>query len=244
MQIIKKGGRLFGLDVDPAAIKRAENRLQIACPGADFQLQQANFKDMATVAKTWGQHEFAGILLDLGLSSDQLEDKTRGFSFLTDGPLDMRADPNLSVTAADLLSGLNEGELNELFAKLGEELHSRAIAAAIVRARRKTKIVTAGQLAAIIQSVTRVQTKINPATKVFQALRIAVNDELNNLKTALPHGVSLLKTGGRLAIISFHSLEDRIVKNFMRTNKNLKIITKKPIISVKPHAVLRVAEKL
>jgi 16S rRNA (cytosine1402-N4)-methyltransferase len=238
VEILKKGGRLFGLDVDPAALERAKNRLQLSCPGADFTLKQANFKDLQNVVAEWHQDCFAGILLDLGLSSEQIADQSRGFSFSGDGPLDMRADPNLTVTAADLLSGLNEGELSELFTKLAEEHRARTIANAIVRARREQPIRRSNQLTAIVEAAGGRQ------DRVFQALRIAVNDELNNLKAVLPQAVRLLKTGGRLIIISFHSLEDRIVKNFMKENNSLKIITKKPIINRKPHAVLRAAEKL
>lgn len=203
-----------------------------------------NFAHLKVAADEWQIAGFSGILLDLGLSSDQLADPERGFSFSGDQPLDMRADPDLSVTAADLVNGLNKGELNELFTKLAEEQHSLAIADAIVRARGEKPIRTTGQLVKIIESVSRRQERLNPATKIFQALRIAVNDELNNLKTALPQAVELLKSGGKLCVISFHSLEDRIVKRFMKESQEIKIITKKPIFSVKPHAVLRVAEKI
>lgn len=209
---------------------------------------------MREAAKDWQITNFSGILMDLGLSSDQLADETRGFSFSGDQPLDMRADPNLSVTAADLINGLNKGELNELFTKLAEEQHSLAIADRIVCARRQQKINRTGQLVKIIEVATGNRySRINPATKVFQALRIAVNDELNNLKEVLPQAVELLKPGGRLLVISFHSLEDRIVKNFMKDNQMLKILTKKPIISstdevnINPRsrsAKLRVAEKI
>ena len=251
-EIVKHGGRVFGLDIDPAALERAQNRLQ-TCPGADFSLKKLNFGQLAVAARDWQIHAFDGILFDLGLSSDQLADAHRGFSFLQDSPLDMRANPDLAVTAADLVNGLNKGELNELFQKLGEEPHSLAIADAIVHARVKQPITTTGQLVKIIESATRRRGRINPATKVFQALRIAVNDELNNLKVALPQAVTLLKPGGRLLVISFHSLEDRIVKNFMKENQNIKIIYKHPVkpsreeVLANPRsrsAKLRVAEKL
>lgn len=174
----------------------------------------------------------------MGLSTEQIEAQDRGFSWQTDGPLDMRADPNLKVTAADLVNGLGLGELTKLFKLYGEEPRAKQIAAAIIANR---PIKTTGQLVKLLKKTERGH---HPATLVFQALRIAVNDEINNLKAVLPQAVERLKTGGRLAVISFHSLEDRIVKNFMSDHQQLKIITKKPIISVKPHAVLRVAEKL
>jgi len=178
------------------------------------------------------------VLLDLGLSTEQIEDPKRGFSFQTDGPLDMRSDPNLGVSAADLVNGLGRSELIKLFRLYGEEPRAKQIAEAVI-ANRPVK--TTRQLAGLIERTSRSH---NPATLIFQALRIAVNDELNNLKAVLPQAVELLETGGRLAVISFHSLEDRIVKNFMKENKDLTIINKKPIISAKPHAMLRMAEKL
>ncbi len=187
------------------------------------------------------------MLLDLGLSSEQIADPARGFSWQSDGPLDMRADPNLGVTAADLVNGLGRGELIKLFRLYGEESRAKQVAEAIIANR---PIKTTGQLVRAIETaqpslkLRRVNRSHNPATLIFQALRIAVNDELNNLKAVLPQAVELLESGGRLAVISFHSLEDRIVKNFMKENKTLKILTKKPIISTQPHAMLRVAEKI
>jgi 16S rRNA (cytosine1402-N4)-methyltransferase len=218
-----------------------------------FQLEKGNFAKMEEMAKTWQVDQFSGILLDLGLSSDQLADVVRGFSFQGLAPLDMRADPDLQVTAADLINGLNEGELNQLFFKLGEETKALRIAKALVAARKEKPLQTTADLVAVVDQVYRGQRgKIHPATKVFQALRIAVNDELNNLSTALPQAVSLLKPGGRLAVISFHSLEDRIVKQFIKDNSNLLNLTKKPIVAdskelaINPRArsaKLRIAEK-
>ena len=152
----------------------------------------------------------------------------RGFSFNLEGPLDMRMSPDLKVTAADLVNGLNEGELNELFCKLGEEIYSRRIAKAICRARELGQIITTNQLVKIILTACPRQVKfdhIHPATRCFQALRIAVNDELNNLKIALPQAISLLQTKGRLLVISFHSGEDKIVKNFMKDNEKQRVLT-------------------
>jgi 16S rRNA (cytosine1402-N4)-methyltransferase len=250
--ILQKGGNLFGMDVDPEALEHTRVRLSQVKKGK-FQLEKGNFAKMEEMAKTWQVDQFSGILLDLGLSSDQLADVVRGFSFQGLAPLDMRADPDLQVTAADLINGLNEGELNQLFFKLGEETKALRIAKALVAARKEKPLETTADLVAVIDQVYRGQRgKIHPATKVFQALRIAVNDELNNLSTALPQAVSLLKPGGRLAVISFHSLEDRIVKQFIKDNSNLLNLTKKPIVAdskelaINPRArsaKLRIAEK-
>ena len=227
VKIIKKGGKLFGLDQDPEAIKRAKDRLEKSCLQAD--LLHLNFSKIEEAAKHFKVRSYAGILFDLGLSSEQLEDETRGFSFLHDAPLDMRADSSLKVTAADLVNGLHKGELSELFNAFGQEQYHLKIANAIVRARKQKPIKTSLELADLVSLVKKLKRKTHPATKVFQALRIAVNDELNNLKTALPQAVSLLEPKGRLVVISFHSLEDKIVKNFFKESKDLKILTKKPI---------------
>ena len=232
-EIVEKGGRVYGLDVDPEALKRVESMNLIT--------KQANFKDLKAVAYEWGLTEVGGILLDLGLSTEQIETDGRGFSWQTDGPLDMRADPSLKVTAADLINGLGEGELVKLFKTYGEEPQAKSLAKAIVKAR---PFKTTGELVQAIEAIKYPVRRHHPATLVFQALRIAVNDELNNLKAVLPQAVELLEPGGRLAVLSFHSLEDRIVKNFMRDESNLKIVLKKPVISDRPHAVLRVGEKL
>lgn len=253
LEILKRGGLVYGLDIDPLAIKRSKERVFKACPNAFFKVKQANFSQLATVAQEFGLTAVSGILLDLGLSSEQLADPDRGFSFNLDAPLDMRASPDYQVTAADLVNGLNKGELYELFAKLGEEQHALSIADHIVRSRLGKPITTAKQLAKLVTRTVKFRGKIHPATKVFQALRIAVNDELNNLKAVLPQAVALLKTGGRLAVISFHSLEDRIVKQFFKNNPQLTILTTKPIIAsdeeIKANlrsrsAKIRVAEKI
>lgn len=233
--IIKKRGRVLGIDMDPKALEMARKRLASACPPGAFALAHGNFANLAEIAKKEGFKPVSGILFDLGISTYQLEDPSRGFSFGAEAPLDMRMDPNLKVTAKDLINVLNEGELYELFTKLGEEHYSRPIARAICRARRIKPIETCNQL---VQIILRARPKrgqydrTHPATRVFQALRIAVNDELNNLKEALPQAVDLLEPGGRLVVLSFHSLEDRIVKNFFKEGSEkgtLKILTKKPI---------------
>ncbi|OGD56449.1 16S rRNA (cytosine(1402)-N(4))-methyltransferase [Candidatus Beckwithbacteria bacterium RIFCSPLOWO2_02_FULL_47_23] len=237
VEIAKRGGRVYGLDVDPEALKRAQERL-----GPEAKLLGMNFSHLQEAAGQFGLKTVAGVLLDLGLSSEQIADPARGFSFQADGPLDMRSDPNLGVSAADLVNGLGRSELIKLFRLYGEERWAIPIAKAIMANRPLT---TTFQLAELIAGVVKTRDRRHhPATQVFQALRMAVNDELNNLKAVLPQAVELLETGGRLAVISFHSLEDRIVKNFMKENKDLSIINKKPIISAKPRAMLRVADKL
>jgi len=253
VKIIKKGGKLYGLDVDPQAIERTKEHLKKACPGAFFHLRQANFSKLEKVAKELSLTSVAGVLIDLGLSSEQLADKSRGFSFNLDAPLDMRADPSLKITAADLVNGLHKGELNDLFKKYGQEQYSLAIASSIVRARQQKPIKQTLELAKIVAKVKHQRGKIHPATKVFQALRMAVNDEINNLKKVLLQATKLLEPSGRLVVISFHSLEDRQVKNFIKENNDLKNLTLKPIIPEEKEilknprsrsAKLRIAEKI
>jgi len=229
LEILKKGGHLYGLDIDPLALKRAKTKLNKFAPENSFHLTKANFNQLKALAKKLGVTTLAGILMDLGLSSEQLADINRGFSFNLNSPLDMRADPDYQVTAADLVNGLNKGELQELFQKLGQEQHSLKIAKAIVNTRLNSPIITTKQLADLVLSVKKRRSKIHPATQVFQALRIAVNDELNNLKAVLPQAVDLLKPKGRLVVISFHSLEDKIVKDFIKSHPKLKNLTPKPI---------------
>jgi 16S rRNA (cytosine1402-N4)-methyltransferase len=182
----------------------------------------------------------SGVLFDLGLSSHQLEKGERGFSFMSDAPLDMRMDQSFGATAADLINGLYEKELADLVYKLGEEPFSRKIAKAIVNQRNIKKIETTRELAEIISSSLRRQPGgIHPATRVFQALRIAVNDELGSLTTALPKAFELLSPGGKMVAISFHSLEDRIVKNHFKeweTQQRAVQLTDKPL-SPTPHEI-------
>ena len=229
LEIAKLGGHLYGLDIDPKALKRAKTKLKSHAPKGSFHLTKANFNQIKAVADKFGITTLAGILMDLGLSSEQLADINRGFSFNLDSPLDMRANPDYQVTAADLVNGLNKGELYELFQKLGQEQHSLSIAKAIISSRLTSPIITTKQLAQVVLSVKKRRSKIHPATQVFQALRIAVNDELNNLRSVLPQAVELLKPSGRLVVISFHSLEDKIVKNFIKSHSQLKNLTPKPI---------------
>lgn len=174
------------------------------------------------------------ILFDLGISSFHFDSSGRGFTFKKDEPLDMRLDKNFGVRAADLVNGLSRDELSNLFYSLADEGYSRQIAKAIVEARRKKKFSTTFELASVVSEVKHQFGKIHPATKVFQALRIAVNDELKTLEETLPKAVDLLNKNGRIVVISFHSGEDRIVKNIFKTlakEKKIDILTKKPIVA-------------
>lgn len=212
LQAARPDGRLLGLDADPTAVERASRRL--AAWGARAIVVHASFEAMEHIAREHGFAPVDGILLDLGLSSDQLADATRGFSFSAGGPLDMRFDPTRGVPASVLVNEWSAEALTDLFYRYGEERASRRIARAIVRAR---PIETAERLAQVVRQVTgRARQRLDPATKIFQALRIAVNDELGALERVLPQAVRLLRPGGRLVIIAFHSLEDRIVKQFFK----------------------------
>lgn len=257
---------LLGLDADPAAIERAA--LRLAPFGSRVKLINANFARLGEVARASGFDRVDGVVLDLGLSSDQLDDRERGFGFQTGGPLDMRFDPTRGETAADLVNNLDQDELADVIYRYGEDPASRKIARAIVVAR---PILTAQQLADVIEQAMGRRGRIHPATLTFQALRIAVNDELGSLMSVLPQATEVLKSGGRLAVISFHSLEDRIVKEYFRSASRertvqpddrpdqidrpatLKLITRKPIVpgddevaanSRARSAKLRIAEKL
>jgi 16S rRNA (cytosine1402-N4)-methyltransferase len=210
-------GRLLGLDADGAAIARVGERL--ARFGDRLVLRQSNFRELGTVAPEAGFGAVDGLLFDLGLSSFQLADAQRGFGIRTGGPLDMRFDTSRGVPASELLATLDAGELTALFRRFGEEPYAPRIARAIVEARRTASIATAEELAGLIERVAPRgapgRRRIHPATRVFQALRIAVNEELDALEEALAAAVDLLRPGGRLVVLSYHSLEDRIVKRFL-----------------------------
>ncbi len=259
--IIDFGGRVVALEIDKEAIERGVEKFKLSkkdgvwlTPSSNLKIINQNFKDLTEAAELSRVKEFSGILFDLGVSSLMFDKAEKGFSFSKDGPLDMRMDQDLSVTAADLVNGLSERELDELFTKLGEVSRSRLYARAIVRSRVNEKIESTAQLARIIHSVSGPRKgETDSATEVFMALRLAVNDELNNLKEALPKAVSLLKKGGRLVVISFHSLEDRIVKEFFRDEADLLVITDKPVTVSEAElasnrrarsAKMRVAEKV
>ena len=214
--------RLLGLDVDPMALEIASERLRPYIERGQAVLVRSNFELLDDVAREQGFAPASGVLLDLGVSSMQLDRPERGFSFRAEGPLDMRLDPGEPVTAADLVNTLPEGELADLVYKYGEEPASRRIARRIVEARRREPITTTAQLEAVVygavggRTAGRTRSALHPATRTFQALRIAVNRELEVLESGLAAAVRVLEPGGRLAVISFHSLEDRIVKLFVR----------------------------
>jgi len=214
-------GRLLGLDADGAAIARVGRRLSRF--GDRLVLRQANFREIGTVAPAAGFGRVDGLLFDLGLSSYQLADADRGFGFRAGGPLDMRFDTSRGVPAAELLATLDAGELAALFRRYGEEPEANRIARAIVEARRTSPVATAEELAALIERVVPVNPRrprrTHPATRVFQALRIAVNEELEALAEALAAAMDLLRPGGRLVVLSYHSLEDRIVKRFIAAER-------------------------
>ncbi|MFC1695565.1 16S rRNA (cytosine(1402)-N(4))-methyltransferase RsmH [Pseudomonadota bacterium] len=261
-------GCLLSLDRDPEAIAAGEE-LQKEDPR--FSIVQGNYADLERYVREWGVDEgLDGILLDIGVSSPQLDDPDRGFSFMGDGPLDMRMDPLQGVSAKEWLAEAPERELTRVFWEFGEERHARRIARNIVMSRRKQRLETTGQLARLIENtIGRREKKKHPATRCFQAIRIFINDELANLEKGLDSAIRLLRPGGRLVVISFHSLEDRLVKRTIReavrpgqVRKNipqhpdLKPVLK-PVgkaikaseaeLSVNPRArsaVMRIAEKL
>lgn len=215
------GGRLLGLDADLAAVERSRARLAVF--GDRAVVRQSNFEDVGTIAPEAGFGQVDGILFDLGLSSNQLADAERAFSFRSTGPLDMRFDTTRGVPASRLLATLDEGALADLFRRYGEEPHARRIAREIAARRGLVPIETGRQLADLVEGVTPRgrgrPPRIHPATRVFQALRIAVNRELDVLPVALAASLDLLRPEGRLAVISYHSLEDRIVKRFVAAER-------------------------
>ena len=213
-------GRVLGIDADPAALDRARQRLPEAVASGRLVLAQGNFAALAELARAADFAPVDGILLDLGLSSDQLADRGRGFSFAADAPLDMRFDPTRGQSAAELVNTLDEADLADLIYRYGEERRSRAIARRIVAQRSRAPIERSGELVRLVESVIHGRPGgIHPATRTFQALRIAVNDELGSLEAALPAALDTLRPGGRIVVISFHSLEDRIVKHFFQAEE-------------------------
>jgi 16S rRNA (cytosine1402-N4)-methyltransferase len=226
-------GVLIALDRDPAAIERAETTLL----GLPVILVHASFRDLPEILVEVEQPRVDGVLLDLGLSSDQLADCERGFSFNADGPLDLRFDPTTGEPAWKLLERLSPEHLSELISRYGEERYSRRIARAIVERRRRQPVRTSADLAELVRAHVPKTPKgrsgraerIDPATRTFQALRIAVNEELKALEIALRRLPECLHEGGRAAVISFHSLEDRPVKNAWRDDARLEVLTRRPI---------------
>ena len=250
-------GAIIGLDVDINAIRRAQSVLEgLLCR---VILVNSNFSEIAEVVRGQGMEKVDFILADLGFCSAQLEDDRMGLSFQKNMPLDMRLDKRLKTTAADIINRADEKTLADLIYKFGEERASRRIARFIVERRHREPITTTGQLAAIISSATGKGgqwSRIHPATRTFQALRIAVNNELENLETLLGSAPALLEANGYIAVISFHSLEDRIVKTDFKSNEKngvYKVITKKPISASRDEisenhrarsAKLRIAQKV
>ncbi len=260
-------GQVLGIDLDPTALELAQDRL--AEFGDRVHLRHGSYADLAVFADELGWKTADGLLLDLGVSSMVLDDAKRGFSFRLDGPLDMRFDPTQPTTAADLVNDLSEEELADLIARYGEEPRARHVARAIVEAR---PLHTTQELAELISRVVRGgRRKIHPATRTFQALRIAVNNELYALETGMDQAIGLLAPGCRIAVISFHSLEDRLVKRIYRRESadcicppdqivctcdhraRLQVITKRPLrpdkseVEANPRARsarLRVAERI
>jgi len=249
---VGNGGLIVALDRDPAAIDAAERNLR----GLPIKLVQANFCDLPEILEQLQIEAVDGVVLDLGLSSDQLADRSRGFSFSAGGPLDLRFDPFSGEPARRLVNRLSAEHLQQLISSYGEERYARRIAEAIVRRRRERPIETAEELADLIRRCvphTPDSERIDPATRTFQALRIAVNDELKSLEIALRRIPDCLRRGARMAVISFHSLEDRRVKEAFRGDGRLKALTPRPIRSDEEEtarnprsrsAKMRVAEKL
>lgn len=253
---VEPDGRIIGLDRDPGAIERAESTLRglpvsVACASYAEAPEVLAEADLGPEAGK----PLNGVLLDLGLSSDQLEDRERGFSFHAEGPLDLRFDPTSGEPASQLIARLSAEHLADVIYRYGEERCSRRIARAIVERRRSRPIETAADLAAIVRrAVPRdYDPRIDAATRTFQALRIAANGELDHLETGLKRLPGLLAPGGRLVIISFHSLEDRMVKVAFRHDDRLQVITNKPLrptdeeVAKNPRsrsAKLRVAERV
>jgi 16S rRNA (cytosine1402-N4)-methyltransferase len=242
-------GRVIALDRDPSAVEAAEQSLR----GLPVCVANTSYADFPQVLDELGIAQADGLLLDLGLSSDQLADRERGFSFDADGPLDMRFDRTSGEPAWRLLERLRAEELADVIYRYGEERLSRRIAKAIVDARRERPIKTAGELANLVRRcVPRSADRIDPATRTFQALRIAVNGELGELERVLKIAPERLRPPGRIAIISFHSLEDRIVKEAFRDDPLWQALTKKPVVASAAEVVanprsrsakLRVAER-
>jgi 16S rRNA (cytosine1402-N4)-methyltransferase len=243
-------GQVIGVDLDPGPVRRAEEMLA----GMPVAVVAASYADIPEILDELDIEKVDGVLLDLGLSSDQLADANRGFSYQSEGELDLRFDPENGEPAWRMLARLSEEHLADVIYQYGEERFSRRIARKIVEERRTAPIRTASQLAGLVRScVPRSRGHdIDPATRTFQALRIAVNGELDNLKSALRRLPDRLRPGGRLAIISFHSLEDRLVKEAFRDDPRLVAVTRKPLqageeeVNRNPRArsaKLRVAER-
>jgi 16S rRNA (cytosine1402-N4)-methyltransferase len=221
-------GLVIALDRDPDAVAAAERNLA----GLPVRPLHANYADLPEILDQWDIETVDGVVMDLGVSSDQLADPERGFSFGASGPLDLRFDPTCGEPARRLVNRLNGEHLADLIHEYGEERYSRRIARAIVQRRAQQPIETAAELAALIRRAVppgASRQRIDPATRTFQALRIAVNEELKWLRVGLGRIPDCLRPGGRMAVISFHSLEDRLVKEAMRGDVRLRTLTRRPI---------------
>ena len=231
-------GRLLGLDIDPQALDLARQRLEPF--GERAILVRASYVSLGKLLDQMGWREVNGIVIDLGMSSMQVDTPERGFSFLVDAPLDMRFDPDNPVSAADLVNNLPESELADLIYRYGEEKRSRQVARAIVVARPLESTLELAKVVSKAVSSGKGRQDIHPATRTFQALRIAVNHELEAVEAVLPQAVDALAAGGRLAVISFHSLEDRIVKHYFRQESRDCICPpRQPVCTCGHHASLR-----
>ena len=214
LERLAEDGALLGIDKDPQAVATGE---VLAGSDARLQIRRGSFADLAEMVGSLDWREVDGILMDLGVSSPQLDDAARGFSFLRDGPLDMRMDPDVGESAAEWLKRASETDIARVLKTYGDERYSRRIAAAIVAETKVSEIVTTAHLADVVSKAHPSWEKgKHPATRSFQAIRIHINKELDDLNTGLMQAVDVLRSGGRLAVISFHSLEDRMVKRFMR----------------------------
>jgi len=267
--ILKTGADVLALDQDPDAITHA--REELAHFGGRITLRQANFRDADKILDELGVGKIGGAILDLGVSSYQLENAARGFSMMRNGPLDMRMNPGSTISAADIVNRYSEEDLTRLFRELGEEPAARRVASLIVKMRKDAPFTDTLQLSRAIEKVVGRHGRRHPATQIFQALRIEVNDELGALEQGLRALTARLETGARIAVVTFHSLEDRIVKNFFRDHSrewldrpewpeprrnpdyDLRLITDKPVEPgeherrTNPRsrsAKLRVAEKI
>ena len=218
LERLRQPGRLIGLDRDRDALQIAKSRLERF--GGRVIIKQANLGDMGEVLKSLQLNLVSGVLLDLGVSSHQIDTAERGFSFSKNGKLDMRMNREQTITAAHIVNSYSERELSELLKSYGEERRHRALAQAIAKRRQRSPIQTTGELTDIISAVLPYEHRVKSLARVFQALRIAVNDELQNLKTALSECLDHITAGGRLVVISYHSLEDRIVKEFFKSESS------------------------
>ncbi len=271
-EILSRGGRVIGIDQDSTALAAAGNRL--AGFGARFTPVKSNFKEIKSVLMTLGIQSVDGVLMDLGVSSPQLDDAARGFSYMQDAPLDMRMDRDRAFSARDVVNAFSEKELCDIISEYGEERWAKRIAEFICKARSEAPIETTMELVSIIKAAVPKGARRDgphPAKRTFQAIRIAVNAELDVLKTALSDAMDMLCAGGRISVITFHSLEDRIVKNAMTAaskgctcppsfpvcvcgkKPQVKLISRKPIVASQEEldcnprsrsAKLRVCEKL